>query len=174
MIGIKKVEVVSLDNYGKIINSFNTTDDKTTNAPSINAVEEKLTDINSDISDINSDLTNLNNNAVVKGDFAVLTGSIVMPEANASSTQGTTTINLPTGFTGDNSAVISLMGRRTSLTTPYYTTPMHYENSQAQTLGAGGLFCRMGESDIMVGAFKSSTTQASYTINFRIVLMKIS
>ena len=167
MIGIKKVEVVPLDNYGKIINSFNTTDDKTTNAPSINAVEEKL-------NDINDDLTTLNNNAVVKGDFAVLTGSIVMPEANASSTQGTTTINLPTDFTGDNSAVISLMGRRTSLTTPYYTTPMHYENSQAQTLGAGGLFCRMGESDIMVGAFKSSTTQASYTINFRIVLMKIS
>lgn len=41
MLSIKKVEVQPLDiNYGKIIDSFSTTDDKTKNAPSINAVEE--------------------------------------------------------------------------------------------------------------------------------------
>lgn len=40
MKAIKKVEVVPLDvNYGKIIDSFSTTDVKTANAPSINAVE---------------------------------------------------------------------------------------------------------------------------------------
>lgn len=40
MRAIKKVEVVPLDvNYGKIIDSFDTTDVKTRNAPSINAVE---------------------------------------------------------------------------------------------------------------------------------------
>ena len=40
MRAIKKVEVVPLDvNYGKIIDSFDTTDNKSNNAPSINAVE---------------------------------------------------------------------------------------------------------------------------------------
>lgn len=44
---IKKTQVVPIDiNYGKIINSFNTSDDKTKNAPSINAVEEKLNTVN--------------------------------------------------------------------------------------------------------------------------------
>lgn len=62
MIGIKKVQVVPLDeNYAKIIDSFNTTDDKTKNAPSINAVEGKLSEINSDISDINGDISDINN-----------------------------------------------------------------------------------------------------------------
>ena len=46
MITIKKVQVEPLDiNYGKIINSFNTSDDKTRNAPSINAVENGLGDV---------------------------------------------------------------------------------------------------------------------------------
>ena len=172
MIGIKKVEVVSLDNYGKIINSFDTTDDKTTNAPSINAVEEKLSDINSDITDINNNVTALSNSAMLKDKFAVLYGYITMPEANASSTQGTTTISLPSGFTMHNSAVISLMSWKTSLSVPYYTTTMH-DTSQAQALGSNGLSCRMGETDIMVVAYKAINSQASYTIRFRIVLMKI-
>ena len=43
MITIKKVRVEPLDiNYGKIINSLNTSDDKTRNAPSISAVESGL------------------------------------------------------------------------------------------------------------------------------------
>ena len=50
MIGIKKVQVVPLDeNYGKIIDSFNTLDDKTSNAPSIRAVSEKIDEINATI-----------------------------------------------------------------------------------------------------------------------------
>lgn len=43
MISIKKVAVTPLpDTEGAIIDSFNTTDDKHTNAPSINAVESKI------------------------------------------------------------------------------------------------------------------------------------
>lgn len=43
MLNIKKVAVTPLpENEGKIIDSFNTTDNKHTNAPSINAVEEKM------------------------------------------------------------------------------------------------------------------------------------
>lgn len=41
MIAIKKIEVTPLDyNEGKIIDSFNTTDDKTKNAPSLRVVKE--------------------------------------------------------------------------------------------------------------------------------------
>lgn len=43
---IKKVAVTPLqENTGTIIDSFNTTDDKHTNAPSINAVEQKLSTV---------------------------------------------------------------------------------------------------------------------------------
>ena len=43
---IKKVAVTPVTpNTGDIIDSFNTTDDKHTNAPSINAVEQKLNDL---------------------------------------------------------------------------------------------------------------------------------
>ena len=42
---IKKVAVTPVTpNTGDIIDSFNTSDDKHTNAPSINAVEQKLND----------------------------------------------------------------------------------------------------------------------------------
>lgn len=45
MISIKKVQVVPLEiNNGAIIDSFNTLDDHHTNAPSLNAVEDKLND----------------------------------------------------------------------------------------------------------------------------------
>ena len=41
MIAIKKIEVTPLDyNEGKIIDSFNTTDDKTKNEPSLRVVKE--------------------------------------------------------------------------------------------------------------------------------------
>ena len=43
MLSIKKVQVVPLEiNNGTIIDSFNTQDDHHTNAPSLNAVEDKL------------------------------------------------------------------------------------------------------------------------------------
>lgn len=176
MIGIKKVQVVPLDeNYAKVIDSFNTQDDKTKNAPSINAVEGKLEelhdDINSDIIDTNNNVTALSNSAMLKDKFAVLYGYITMPEANASLTQGNTTISLPSGFTMHNSAVISLMGWRTSLSTPYYTTTMQ-DTAQAQALGVNNLSCRLGETDITVWASKTATSQASYTVRVRIVLMK--
>ena len=55
MITIKKVRVEPLDiNYGKIINSLNTSDDKTRNAPSISAVENGLGDVLTNSSPVGS------------------------------------------------------------------------------------------------------------------------
>lgn len=52
MIGIKKVQVVALDvNDGKIIDSFNTQDNHQTNAPSLNAVENYVSNVQSGLED---------------------------------------------------------------------------------------------------------------------------
>ena len=135
MIGIKKVQVVPLDeNYAKVIDSFNTQDDKTKNAPSINAVEEKLTEINSDISDITDDvsdinisLNTLNNNVYVKDDYAVLTGTITLSSGSAE-----ITISYPSGFTYQNSVVLSFGTALSSSTDRinfgYGTTAIYYSN----------------------------------------------
>ena len=184
MIGIKKVQVVPLDeNYAKIIDSFNTTDDKTKNAPSINAVEGKLAEINSDISDINDDITRiddvvsdisislntLNNNAVVKGDFAVLTGTITAEAQN----QGSTSVNYPTGFTKDNCVIISIMGRRSGASSSLgFATPVEYDRSLGYSLGSGGLHAVLYEDNISVRWWNMSTD--SKTSTFKLVLMKIS
>lgn len=87
MKAIKKVEVVPLDvNYGKIIDSFNTTDDKTKNAPSLNAVENYVTQTISD-------------------KIVVLTGT-----ASISGTMSTqVSVDYPDGFTKDNCIVIGRM-----------------------------------------------------------------
>lgn len=139
---LKKVQVVPLDqNYATVIDSFNTTDDKTTNAPSINAVEEKLTEINSDISDITDDVTRiddvvsdinislntLNNNVYVKDDYAVLTGTITLSSGSAE-----ITISYPSGFTYQNSVVLSFGTALSSSTDRinfgYGTTAIYYSN----------------------------------------------
>ena len=85
MIGIKKVSVTPVTpNTGDIIDSFNTSDNKHTNAPSINAVETVCK---------------------VKGDFAYVdAGTLTMAEGKAH-----TTVNYPSGFTKTNCVVISFM-----------------------------------------------------------------
>lgn len=104
---IKKVEVVPLDvNYGKIINSFSTTDDKTKNAPSINAVENYVQN------EIDTAESELESYALPKNNIQVLTGSI---EAAANTTT-TDTKDYPTGFTKDNCVVISIGSSSGTLT----------------------------------------------------------
>ena len=90
MIGIKKVEVQPLDiNYGKIIDSFSTTDDKTKNAPSINAVE----------------------NYVASTSFPNEKIAVINEEVTIPANEGVYThyINFPTGFTKHNSVILSTM-----------------------------------------------------------------
>lgn len=90
---LKKISVTPLaHNGGDIIDSFNTSDDKTINAPSIHAVEQ---------------------NYKLKGDFAVIDGTMEL-EANTSeraleglTTRTSTSIDFPTGFNADNCVLIS-------------------------------------------------------------------
>lgn len=89
MISIKKVQVVPLDiNYGKIIDSFNTTDNKQTNAPSINAVEQYV-----------------GTQSYAKTDFATVSFEVTLTtDEQLISSQA---LNYPTGFNWDNTYVLS-------------------------------------------------------------------
>lgn len=78
---LKKVSATPIrKNEGKIIDSFNTSDDKTINAPSINAVKK-----------------------YVNGNFAVISGRIDLINGS-----GTINVNYPTGFSNSNSVVTSV------------------------------------------------------------------
>lgn len=93
MIGIKKVEVQPLDiNYGKIIDSFETTDDKTKNAPSINAVENYVESVSFSTEKI----------AVIEETITFESGT----------SEESYPINFPSGFTKYNSVVLSAMVSR--------------------------------------------------------------
>lgn len=82
---IKKVAATPVPpNTGDIIDSFSTSDDKHTNAPSLNAVETKLQDYK------------------INGDFAIITGTITLTNGS-----GLLTLNYPEGFTASNCVPIA-------------------------------------------------------------------
>ena len=99
MLGIKKVQVVPLDeNYAKIINSTSTADDKTKNAYSMKIVDDKM-DAKSDIGHNHDDRYPL------KDDFVVLTGTVTLyPDK-----QIYLELDYPTGFNQSNTFIISNM-----------------------------------------------------------------
>lgn len=63
MKAIKKVSTTPVQqNQGQIIDSFQTTDDKHTNAPSLNIVENRFTSVEGDVSTLNTGVANLGTN----------------------------------------------------------------------------------------------------------------
>lgn len=122
MKAIKKVEVVPLDyNEGKIINSWNTTDDKTKNAPSMKIVEDKIVDTWSTTEDKTKiapsmhlvdnkfnffqNAITLNNQALNNfiNSFAVLSGTTTSYYDQTAEAD----IDFPDGFDKNNSVLIS-------------------------------------------------------------------
>lgn len=92
---IKKVATTPLqENDGLIIDSFNTSDNKHKNAPSIAIIEAAL-----------NELTTLVNAIFNKTNISVLTGNISINNK----TSGQEEINFPSGFNKDNCVVISQM-----------------------------------------------------------------
>lgn len=191
MIGIKKVQVVPLDeNYGKIIDSLNpATDDKTKNAPSIHAVNNALSDIytktevdtaietntTSIMSDVADDYllkTDASSTYKLKGDFAVLTGSL---------SSGSATINYPTGFTKDNCVVISTMLQHPTNPNYFWGNGSTFDSTGAIN-GCLPVRVRLGSDDInitskIIGLTNNETsavTDITTAYNYKIILMKIS
>lgn len=65
MLTIKKVQVVPLDeNYGKIIDSFDTADDQTKNAPSARATKDYIDDY---ASTLDTKIVNTINSKILSG-----------------------------------------------------------------------------------------------------------
>ena len=157
MTKIKKVEVVPLDiNYGKIIDSFNTSDNKTQNAPSINIVETALnTKANS------NDVDDLLSYKFDKSAFEVLTGSGTTPSV------GYYEINYPEGFTKNNCVVISCM---ISTGGDYQVFPSLTETTDpnTQTYYAPQYYVYLGNK------IEIRFDIAETTFSYKIVLMKIS
>ena len=145
MITIKKVAVTPVaQNTGTIIDSFSTTDDKHTNAPSINAVENY---VNNNISPFKP-----------KNDFAVITGTISLTNGT-----GTTTIDYPTGF--DASNCVPVATGINLMATNYFSfssaSTMVYET-------------RLASSNIVVNCTSIDGVGSSSTKNVKVVLMKVS
>lgn len=91
MIGIKKVEVTPVDvNYGKIINSDSTTDDKTKNTYSMQVIDNKIEQSQISLADY-------------------------MTEVIINGTGSTVTENLPNGWTYDECSIISVMRNQTGV-----------------------------------------------------------
>lgn len=110
----------------------------------------------------------------VKGDFAILTGQITLPEANSGSTNANVKLSYPTDFTKDNCVVVSLMANNVKYANFGYSTTGVDDNSTQQMKGAYGLEATFKASEILVNLYKIDDTAPSITSDVRLVLMKIS
>lgn len=204
MIGIKKVQVVPLDeNYGKIIDSLNpATDDKTKNAPSINAVKNEFDNLGKIIDSLTTEddrskntysmnairtlvdnlrtsilntisVVNTNVNAKVdKSNFAVLTGTL---------SSGSATISYPDEFTKDNCVVISTMLQHPTNPNYFWGNGSTFDSTGAIN-GCLPVRVRLGSDDInitskIIGLTNNETsavTDITTAYNYKIILMKIS
>ena len=158
---IRKVAVTPMaDNIGTIIDNLNTTDDQTTNAPSIHAVNTALGN-KANTSDV-----------YVKGDFAIITGTITMPPADDSSVTGTEDVNYPTGFNASNCVVISVMSQRSDQSG--YATTISASEPASSVRGNGDTVVTLLADYIRVQSYKTSTSAGGTSRIFKVVLMKIS
>lgn len=109
---------------------------------------------------------------IIKGDFAVLTGTITMPEAGSGSLTENVEVDYPTGFTKDNCVIVSVMSH-SSVHTDYWSTQLGNSTSASVMFGNFG-FATLKPSKIRYASNKLSDDQSSQTITYKIVLMKIS
>lgn len=166
---IKKVSATPVqENTGAIIDSLNTSDDKHTNAPSINAIK---TYIDNEISDVNTDLAQ----CVVKGDIAVVTGSKTLDAHDSSSSadykQTNWHISYPSGFNRNNCIVLSFGGTidDSTNTGAYGFSPFSSSNLVLGTLPRGVSFL-----DEDMNVFYCNPSFQTRTLAYKLVLMKVS
>lgn len=108
----------------------------------------------------------------LKGDFAIITGTIIMPEQDSETLSGVATVDLPNGFTESNSVIISVMSK-VSGTNRHYATATAGDNSVSQMFGNNVLFAYFTNEKIGITSYKVSTVQSRNDVSFKIVLMKV-
>lgn len=100
------------------------------------------------------------------GKYSVLTGQLTMADG-----EGTTNINYPTGFTKDNTIVISVMTGNNSnpvISYSYGTIP------DVSGIATGSIYKRvsLGTNNMILGVY-NHTASGNGTINYKILLIKI-
>lgn len=149
-----------------------TNDDGTvTLEPVTGEVYEEGTEINStNMEHIEEGILNLNKNVFIKDNYAVLEGTITLPEADESSLTGSTNVNYPTGFNKDNCIIVSLMAQKNNTKNGFSTT--QHASAGAFANGTSDLRASLREDFIQLAENKISTSQGSSVIDFKIALLK--
>lgn len=151
---IRKVDVTPLPvNEGQIIDSFNTSDDKHTNAPSLNAVTTELDNY----------YTKTETNALYKlqGDFAVVNGTITLNNGSGAEAG----VAYPTGFNSSNCVVISAQFARGETYSPVEFVCINDSVMGVKLFGNG--------IGIVIQNLGDVTSGPTGTVQFKVVLMKI-
>ena len=119
----------------------------------------KITELNSAISELNTKITNCK----LKGDFAILSGSMTA-EAN---TESVTYVNYPTGFNSSNCVVLSSMTTKGGSFSSYYTYPYDVMGTNAEK----GLRVYLHGDNVQISI--DNNTETNRTFEYKVVLMKI-
>ena len=107
-----------------------------------------------------------------QANIAILTGAIVMPEANNQYLGGSKDISYPSGFTKDNCIVLSIMSYNATHT-GWWATPQSPSTSSA-VWGNGNTCVILKTNNITIASTKNDVAMPRKDITFKIVLMKIS
>lgn len=102
---------------------------------------------------------------------AVLTGSITTPAANSGNLTVQKDINYPTGYNANNCIPISYLAKKNDTFGWATYTP---KDAMGYTIGSSGLRVLLKSSTITIAKDKSDDLEPASTVNYKIVLMKIS
>lgn len=102
---------------------------------------------------------------------AVLTGSITTPAANSGDLTVQKDINYPTGYNANNCIPISYLAKKNDTFGWATYTP---KDAMGYTIGSSGLRVLLKSSTITIAKDKSDDLEPASTVNYKIVLMKIS
>ena len=147
---LKKIAIVPFaqKHKGCIIDSFDTSDDKHTNAPSINAVKKYF-----------------NNTYKQKDDFVIITGNVTI----AANDTGLVNINYPEGFNADNCVPITC-GLQIIANKGYNYVGYNKDSGSILT-NAYDRRLNLTSSNILFMIDNPNTS--AKTISYKIVLMKV-
>lgn len=104
-------------------------------------------------------------------EIEVITGDIDVDESETGD-WFSSNINYPSGFTLNNCVITSLMSKRSG--SAYWSTPIGNSEALTYMLGNNCTTATLYSDHITIRAKKLSTSTATYTINVKLTLMKIS
>lgn len=106
-----------------------------------------------------------------QSNIAVLTGTFTTPEAGSSTKDTVTNIAYPTGYTQSNCVPISVLAK---YSTKGWATMIPAERTITSLYGNGNIACILESDKIVYRHTKADEQESSKTINYKVVLMKVS